>query len=404
MQQTPRSNRLHLTLFGRRNVGKSSLINALAGQEVALASPTPGTTTDPVGKAMEWLPLGPVFITDTPGLDDSGTLGGERVRRAMDALRYTDVALVVVEAAAGFGEVELQLLEQIKAMKAVPVIIFNKGDLTHPTEDQLALARRVAGPHVYSTSTRSPDGIAPLRQGLSGLKLNTSDAPGSLLGDLLAPGDIVLLVAPIDSAAPKGRLILPQQQTIRDILDASACAMTVQPSELPRALASLKQPPRLVITDSQVFKQVAAILPPDIPLTSFSILFARLKGDLQALVAGARHIDSLRDGDRILMAEGCTHHRQEDDIGTVKIPHWLQEHTGRRLHFEHTAGMQYPPDLKDYALIVHCGACMLNAREMNWRIQQAQAAGVPIVNYGVLIAHLNGILDRAVSIFSGLLG
>ena len=395
LNSTPSGDRLHITLCGRRNAGKSSLINALTDQEVALVSPVKGTTTDPVAKAMELLPLGPVVLTDTPGLDDdSGPLGPERVRRAKTTLARTDILLLVTTASWGIGPVEQTVLEEARARRIPAAILFNRSDETPPTPSQLAAAA-AWGP-VHTVSARTGAGLRELKNSLPSLLPDTTPAQ-RLLGDLLRPDDTIVLVTPIDSAAPKGRLILPQQQAIRDILDSDAHCIVTKETGLAAALSRLKNPPRLVVTDSQAFRRVAEIVPESVPLTSFSILFARHKGDLDALVAGARAIQNLRDGDNILIAEGCTHHRQDDDIGTVKIPRWLQQKTGKRLDFVHTAGQGWPTDLTPYSLIIHCGACMLTRREMLSRISAATQAGIPIVNYGVLIAHLHGILPRALA-------
>lgn len=394
LNAAPSGERTHLTLYGRRNAGKSSLINALTGQEVALVSPVKGTTTDPVGKAMELLPLGPVVFTDTPGLDDEGTLGAERVRRANLSLMRTDLLLLVTTAEWGVGDVEKSLLARAAEQKIPVVVIFNQCDRAVPTIEQKATAATF-GP-VYEVSAATGAGLQSLKEGLA-RQMPDEMAHRRLLGDLLRRGEVVVLVTPIDSAAPKGRLILPQQQAIRDALDAGAQCIVVQEDALADALNNLRAPPALVVTDSQAFRRVAATVPAEVPLTSFSILFARYKGDLSILTEGAKHVEKLKDGDRILMAEGCTHHRQEDDIGTVKIPRWLLQKTGKALTFGHCSGLAWPADLSSYALAVHCGGCMLTRREMLARIEGARVAGVPIVNYGVLIAHLNGILPRALA-------
>ena len=398
LNETPRGERLHVAIFGRRNVGKSSLINALTGQDVSIVSEVKGTTTDPVSKAMELLPLGPVVIIDTPGLDDDGALGALRVQRTRDVLHRTDVALLVTDAEGGFGACERELVAAVREKKLPLAVVFNKADLAAPAEAALrdVAAQAQAPVHVVSAATGA--GVEDLKLALARL-VPEDDAKFRIVGDLLRPADVVVLVTPIDKAAPKGRLILPQQQTIRDVLEADAIAVVTKEFELRETLASLGRPPRLVVTDSQVFAKVAADVPPDVWLTSFSILFARYKGDLAELVRGAQAVEKLRDGDRILVAEGCTHHRQSDDIGTVKIPRWLRRHAGKELVFEHAAGLKYPRDLREYALVVHCGGCMLNRREMQWRLAQARAAGVPIVNYGVLIAHLQGILPRCLAPF-----
>ena len=398
LNDAPSGVRAHITLYGRRNAGKSSLINALAGQEVALVSPVAGTTTDPVAKAMELLPYGPVVLTDTPGLDDDdASLGAGRVRRALSALARTDLALLVTTPAWGIGEPEKSLLAEAKTRRIPVAIAVNRADEAPPAPDQLAAAAEY-GP-VHTVSALAGTGIGALKTALA-RQLAAAPADPPLLRDLLQPGDTVVLVTPIDASAPKGRLILPQQQAIRDILDADAHCIVTKETGLAAALSRLKPPPRLVVTDSQAFKRVAEIVPDTVPLTSFSILFARHKGDLDALATGARAIKTLRDGDKILIAEGCTHHRQDDDIGTVKIPRLLQQKTGKHFDFVHTAGQGWPADLAPYSLIVHCGACMLTRREMLTRISAAQSAHIPIVNYGVLIAHLHGILPRALAALS----
>ncbi len=398
LNETPKGERVHIALFGRRNVGKSSLINALTGQEVSIVSDVKGTTTDPVYKAMELLPLGPIMIIDTPGLDDEGTLGELRVQRTRDVLNKTDVAILVLEASHGLGACEQEILALVRAKGLPLLVVFNKADLAAPAADALKRAAELSKSPVRAVSSSTLDGIEELKLDLAKVVPEEADK-FQIVGDLLSPSDLVVLVTPIDKAAPKGRLILPQQQTIRDILEADAIAVVTKEFELRETLASLGRKPRLVVTDSQVFAKVSADTPRDVPLTSFSILFARYKGDLETLVRGAKAIDGLQDGDRVLVAEGCTHHRQSDDIGTVKIPRWLRQHTGKNLVFEHTSGIKYPRDLGQFALVVHCGACMLNRREMHYRIHQAKAAGVPIVNYGVLIAALQGILERCLEPF-----
>ena len=402
MNTTPQGERTRIVLLGRCNVGKSSLINALAGQPVAIVSSVRGTTTDPVRKAMEILPIGPVLLCDTPGLDDAGDLGALRMARTQDELRQADLALVVTDAATGIGPLEAEVIAKLNASKTPYLVICNRADESS-SEVQSSKFKVQSSNDDLNRLTAQPLNVSALTgQGIEELKAAIikalpDDARRPIAADLVKLGDVVILVVPIDSAAPKGRLILPQQQVIRDLLDAGVMPLVTRETELAKALASLASPPALVITDSQAFAAVAAVLPPDAPLTSFSILFARYKGDLGALAAGAEAVAKLRDGDRILIAEGCTHHRQEDDIGTVKIPRLLEKKTGRKLVFEHTAGMHYPDNLADYALVVHCGGCMLNRREMLYRIAAARAAGVPIVNYGVLLACLNGILPRALA-------
>ena len=395
LNDAPSGVRAHITVYGRRNAGKSSLVNALTGQEVALVSPVKGTTTDPVAKAMELLPYGPVVFTDTPGLDDDdASLGAGRVRRARASLVRTDLLVLVTTAAWGIGDVERTLMEDSKARRIPVAIVFNRCDEASPDAAQRSEAA-AWGP-VSIVSALTGDGISALKDALA-RQLSAAPADPPLLDDLLKPDDTVVLVTPIDSSAPKGRLILPQQQAIRDILDADAHCVVAKETGLATALSRLAAPPRLVVTDSQAFRRVAEIVPESVPLTSFSILFARHKGDLDELVAGARAVGTLSDGNKILIAEGCTHHRQEDDIGTVKIPRWLREKTGKRLEFGHCAGLSWPDDLSSYALAVHCGGCMLTRREMLSRIATARAAGIPVVNYGVLIAHLHGILPRALA-------
>ncbi|EAX47002.1 small GTP-binding protein [Thermosinus carboxydivorans Nor1] len=398
MQDTPRGARMHIAIFGRRNAGKSSLINALTNQNIALVSDVPGTTTDPVYKAMEILPIGPVVIIDTAGIDDEGELGALRVERTLQVLNKTDQALVVIDQAAGVSEWEERLVAELKK-RQIPVIgVVNKIDTGQPAAaETLDWAKRLAIPMV-AVSAKTRQGVEELKRQMIKHAPDNWEGP-PILGDLIASGDTVVLVTPIDSAAPKGRLILPQVQAIRDVIDQDAIAVVVKETQLADALANLKQPPRLVVTDSQAFKHVAAVTPDEVTLTSFSILFARYKGDLETLTAGAKAIDRLKPGDRVLIAEGCTHHRQKDDIGTVKIPRWLQQKVGGELKFEWVSGGNFPTDLEQYQLIVHCGACMLNRREMLYRLAVAREKGVPIVNYGVLIAYVHGILPRALMPF-----
>jgi len=401
LQDTPRGERVHIALFGRRNAGKSSLINALTGQQISIVSDVAGTTTDPVFKAMELLPIGPVVMIDTPGLDDEGVLGQMRVERAKAVLEKTDCAIVAVDILTEVGEFERSIIAQIKERKIPAILVLNKSDLAIPgmelTARATALSKDLHVPVVVASGITG-DGIENLKKALI-LSLPEDEDKFHLVGDLLSPSDVVVLVVPIDTAAPKGRLILPQQQTIRDILESDAIAIVTKEHELRDTLATLAKKPRLVITDSQVFAKVSADTPKNIPLTSFSILFARYKGDLPALVEGARSVDALEDGDKILISEGCTHHRQCDDIGTVKLPRWIRQHTGKNIEFTFTSGGTYPADLSPYKLIVHCGACMLNRREMHYRIRRAGEAGIPIVNYGVLIAHMQGILERVIEPF-----
>ncbi|WP_379155121.1 [FeFe] hydrogenase H-cluster maturation GTPase HydF [Paenibacillus sp. sgz5001063] len=406
VNHTPRSNRLHIALFGRSNAGKSSLINAITKQEAAVVSPVKGTTTDPVYKAMELLPLGPVVFIDTAGLDEAGELGELRKQKTLEVLNKSDMALIVVDAACGVTSCDLQIAESVRS-KGIPAIgILNKIDLlagqdSCPAEELGAQVSRVEqelGCKVIPVSALQQQGISKLMKALIAAVPDTEDK-FRIIGDLVSPGDLVVLVVPIDRAAPKGRLILPQQQTIRDLLESDAIAVVTKEFELKETLESLGKKPRLVVTDSQVFLKAAADTPRDIPLTSFSILFARHKGNLDEMVRGARAIDRLQHGDRVLIAEACTHHEQADDIGKVKIPRWIRQATGKQLQFEFTSGMKFPDRLEDYSLIVHCGGCMLSRRQMLWREEQALGAGVPIVNYGIVIAYVQGILERAISPF-----
>ncbi len=398
MNETPKGSRLHIALLGRRNAGKSSLINALTNQETALVSAMPGTTTDPVYKAMEILPLGPVMIIDTAGIDDEGELGLKRVEKSMDVLAKADLVLLVLDSAQGIARKDQELLEKVRNKKIPVIAIANKSDLHELTQGEREQWEKQLGITLLAVSSATKAGIDKLKQAI--IAQTPAEWEGlPIIGDLVTGGDTVILVVPIDLAAPKGRLILPQVQTIRDLLDHDAFCVVVKERELKSALDNLKQPPKLVVTDSQEFLKVAADTPPGIALTSFSILFARHKGDLNTLVAGARQIDDLMIGDRILIAEGCTHHRQADDIGHVKIPRWLRQRVGGQLEFDWVSGGDFPSDLSPYQLIVHCGACMLNRREMLSRLARAQEQHVPIVNYGVLIAHLHGILSRTLTPF-----
>ncbi len=401
ISDTPRGERVHIALFGRRNAGKSSLINALTGQEISIVSDIAGTTTDPVFKAMELLPIGPVMMIDTPGLDDEGSLGNLRIARALHILEKTDIALIAIDGTLGAGKFERDLLDGIKERNIPVILVFNKLDLVPDLAAGKKLAEAISKefqiPFIFVSSITG-EGIPQLKTILMHI-LPEGEDKFRIVGDLLSPSDLVVLVVPIDKAAPKGRLILPQQQTIRDILEADASVVITKEFELRETLLSLRKKPRLVITDSQVFAKVSADTPKDIPLTSFSILFARYKGDLPLLVRGARALDSLVDNDLILIAEGCTHHRQCDDIGTVKLPRWIRGYTGKDIQFAFTSGGTFPSDLEKYRLIVHCGSCMLNRREMQYRLRLAQAANIPIVNYGVLIAYMQGILPRVLEPF-----
>ena len=383
--------RLHIGFFGLRNAGKSSLVNAITNQELSLVSDVLGTTTDPVRKAMELLPLGPVVIIDTPGLDDVGELGEARVKRARQVLNTVDIAVLVSDASKQLTNLEKELIELFKAKKIPYVIAYNKIDLcdcsSKETENEIWV------------SAKSGENINALKEKIAKIQ-GTAIEGRRIVADLIKSGDTVLLVIPIDKAAPKGRLILPQQQTIRDILDAGASVLICRDSELKETLCSMQKKPALVITDSQVFGKVSKTVPEDIPLTSFSILFARYKGNLVGAVRGAARLDSLSDGDKILISEGCTHHRQCGDIGTVKIPQWLSDYTGKKLELEFTSGRDFPEDISRYALVIHCGGCMLTEREMQYRARQAEDASVPMTNYGMVIAHTHGILRRSLEPFS----
>lgn len=396
MQNTPQANRLHIAIFGRRNAGKSSLINALTKQEIALVSEVPGTTTDPVFKAMEILPIGPCMVIDTAGIDDVGLLGELRTKKTREVLNQTDLGLLVVDPAAGITDFERELKAEIEAKKIPLIGVLNKSDLG--PVDTPELERQLGMPLVeVSSVTRA--GIPKLIERIIQAAPFDFEEP-HIVGDLVSPGDICVLVVPIDLAAPKGRLILPQVQTLRDLLDHNAIGMVVKERELREALSRLKQKPKLVITDSQAFLKVAADTPEDVWMTSFSILFARFKGDLGELVRGARAIEQLQPGDKVLIAEACTHHVQADDIGRVQIPRLLRQYVGGELDFTWSSGFSYPDQLEEFKLVVHCGGCMINRRQMLYRIQQAREKGVPIVNYGVLLAFVQGILERALQPFS----
>lgn len=392
LNERPSSERPHIAFFGMRNAGKSSLVNAVTNQQLSLVSDIKGTTTDPVQKAMEILPLGPVVIIDTPGMDDEGALGELRIQRAIRTLDKTDIAVLVIDAKKGKSEADSQLEALIKSRNIPLITVFNKSDLLAVSPDISSRDKTIY------LSSKTGSGVNELKS-LLGNIIGKSENDRHLVSDIISPGDIVVLVTPIDESAPKGRMILPQQQVIRDVLDGGAVNVVTKESELEIALSSLKNPPRMVITDSQAFGIVSKIVPESIPLTSFSILFARYKGDLAEAVKGARKLDSLQNGDKILISEGCTHHRQCGDIGTVKLPNWIKKHTGKQIEFTFTSGGEFPSDLSRYSLIIHCGACMINAREMASRIQRAKAAGVPITNYGTAIAHMHGILDRSLSPF-----
>lgn len=397
LNATPSSERVHIGIFGKRNAGKSSLINAITGQNLAIVSEAKGTTTDPVYKAMELLPLGPVMIIDTPGIDDEGVLGNLRIQKAYQVLNKTDIALVIIDAAVGPSAEDLRLIKRINAKKIPLLIVINKCE-TINEDKKTAYQALLPNGKLLFVSAEQKLNIFELKEAIA-QTVPADENKAQIVADLLTPSDFVVLVVPIDSAAPKGRLILPQQQTIRDILEADAVAIVVKENELDNTLQNLGKRPKLVITDSQVFKKVAAETPADILLTSFSILFALYKGNLQTAVQGVTALDSLEDGDKILIGEGCTHHRQCDDIGTVKLPRWIKEYTGKNPEFIFTSGTEFPLDLSPYKMIIHCGACMLNEREMQYRIKCAADQNIPFTNYGITIAYINGILKRTVEPF-----
>lgn len=396
MNQTPASERIHISFFGRRNAGKSSIINAVTGQDLAIVSEVKGTTTDPVYKTMELLPLGPVMLIDTPGIDDEGDLGALRVKKSYQVLNKTDIAVLVVDGTAGKGAQEEALISRFRS-KGIPyIVVYNKCDLF--SADHPALP---ADEHSIAVSAAEKTNIHELKELMASLKPEDAHKY-PLIGDLLSPHDFIVLVIPIDKAAPKGRLILPQQQTIRDILEHGGVSLVVRDTELRETLSRLTSrgiTPRLVVTDSQAFARVSRDTPGEIPLTSFSILFARYKGDLKTSVEGAAALNSINDGDKILIAEGCTHHRQCDDIGTFKIPNWIRQYTGKEPEFSFTSGTEFPDDVSRFKLVVHCGGCMLNEREMKYRIACCQDQNIPITNYGILIALVTGILKRSLEPF-----
>lgn len=401
LNNTPSAERVHIGIFGKRNAGKSSLINAVTSQNLAIVSDIKGTTTDPVMKAMELLPLGPVVLIDTPGLDDSGELGLMRIQKAHQALNRCDIAVLVIDALEGITPEDGKILEKIQKKQIPCILAINKCDLLSSFDSPVPLTDSLPySIHTIRISARNGQGIFELKEMLAA-SLPEEDKGRRIVGDLIHPSSLVILVIPIDKAAPKGRLILPQQQTIRDILDSGAYALTVRETELAAALSSIGRTPDLVITDSQAFSYVAKIVPEEIPLTSFSILFARYKGNLKTLADGARALDSLKADDTILISEGCTHHRQCEDIGTVKLPNLIRKHTGcKDLTFSFTSGTEFPADLSGFSMIVHCGGCTLNEREMKYRLSCAEDAGIPITNYGTAIAHMNGILPRCLQPFS----
>jgi [FeFe] hydrogenase H-cluster maturation GTPase HydF len=393
LNDTPSSERVHIGFFGRRNAGKSSLVNAVTGQELSVVSATRGTTTDPVQKAMELLPLGPVVIIDTPGIDDEGQLGELRVRKAKQVLNRIDLAVLAVDGMTGKNSVDEELIAVFRK-KGIPyLVVYTKEDLRKEREELPVPGNR----EVY-VSARTGRGIRELKECLARLAVR-EEPEKRLVADLLSPSDLAVLVVPVDKAAPKGRLILPQQQTIRDILEADAAAVVVKENGLKHTLENLKQKPKLVITDSQVFDRAAAETPEEIWLTSFSVLFARYKGNLRQAVTGAAALNGLKDGDQVLISEGCTHHRQCGDIGTEKLPAWIRKFTGSEPEFSFTSGLEFPEDLERYSLIIHCGGCMLNEREMKYRLKCAEDQGIPMTNYGTAIAHMRGILKRSIAMF-----
>ena len=399
MNNTPMSERVHIGFFGKRNAGKSSVMNAVTGQDLAVVSDVKGTTTDPVYKSMELLPLGPVVMMDTPGIDDEGELGNLRVKKSYQVLNKTDAAVLVIDGTEGVSSEDKALMERIRKKEIPFVVAINKIELSDPAaEETVKTELALKEDQVAAVSAATGEGIFELKERIAAIA-ETEESEKYLVRDLLNPSDIAVLVVPIDSAAPKGRLILPQQQTIRDILEAGAISVVVKETELKDALKKLGTKPKMVITDSQAFSQVSADTPDDILLTSFSILFARYKGNLEQAVAGVTALDGLEDGDTVLISEGCTHHRQCDDIGTVKIPRWIREYTGKDIKIETTSGTEFPDDLTKYKLIIHCGGCMLNEREMKYRLSCAADQGVPMTNYGIMIAYVKGILKRSVEVF-----
>lgn len=399
MNNTPMSERVHIGFFGKRNAGKSSVMNAVTGQDLAVVSDVKGTTTDPVYKSMELLPLGPVVMMDTPGIDDEGELGSLRVKKSYQVLNKTDAAVLVIDGTEGVSPQDRALTERIRKKEIPFVVAVNKIELSDPAaEETVKTELALKEDQVAAVSAATGEGIFELKERIAAIA-QTEESEKYLVRDLLNPSDIAVLVVPIDSAAPKGRLILPQQQTIRDILEAGAISVVVKETELKDALKKLGTKPKMVITDSQAFSQVSADTPENILLTSFSILFARYKGNLEQAVAGVTALDGLEDGDTVLISEGCTHHRQCDDIGTVKIPRWIREYTGKEIKIETTSGTEFPDDLTKYKLIIHCGGCMLNEREMKYRLSCAADQGVPMTNYGIMIAYVKGILKRSVEVF-----
>ena len=393
INQTPNADRVHIGFFGKRNAGKSSVVNAVTGQKLSIVSDVKGTTTDPVSKAMELLPVGPVVIIDTPGIDDEGLVGEMRVRRARQILNKTDVAVLIIDGVAGKSQTDEDLINLFEEKSLPYIIVYNKSDLS---------GQQDLKENEISVSAMTGENINELKERIAKLA-KTEQNEKRIIGDFLDPSDIVVLVTPIDGSAPKGRMILPQVQTIRDILDGHAMCIVTQTDQLKAALDSLKEPPKMVVTDSQAFSIVKDIVPETVPLTSFSILFANYKGVLKTAASGAAGVEKLKDGDTVLISEGCTHHRQCEDIGTVKLPNWIKKHTGKSINFEFTSGGEFSDDLSKYSLIVHCGGCMLNEREVLYRQKCAQDQGIPFTNYGTLIAYMNGILKRSAEIFPDIL-
>lgn len=393
LQETVSAERVHIGFFGLRNAGKSSVVNAVTGQKLSVVSDVKGTTTDPVKKAMELLPIGPVVIIDTPGIDDEGSLGEMRVEKTRETLAKTDIAVLVVDATKGKTAIDEDLIAEFQKREIPYIVVYNKSDLLQNAPESEA--------NEIFVSAKNNINISELKEKLGALSKNRP-SPRFIVADMLEKGDLVVLVTPIDESAPKGRLILPQQLTLREILDAHCCAIVCQDTELSETLASLSKNPRMVITDSQAFGRVSAIVPEDIPLTSFSILMARYKGELNALVEGALKLKSIKSGDKILISEGCTHHRQCNDIGTVKLPGWIKGYTNSEPEFSFTSGGEFPKDVSDFELVVHCGGCMLNEKEMKNRIRICKECGTPVVNYGVAIAQMHGILKRSLEIFPDL--
>lgn len=393
LNNTPASERIHIGIFGRRNAGKSSLINAITGQNLAVVSDIAGTTTDPVMKSMELLPLGPVVIIDTPGIDDVGELGEMRVTKSYQALNKTDIAILAIDGTIDINDYDLSIIKRLEDKNIPFIIVLTKSDKNKNCNLSEELIKKS-----IKVSSKTGENINELKERIATLR-PSGENTNRIVADLLQPNDFVVLVVPIDSAAPKGRLILPQQQTIRDILDSGAASIVTRDTELADTLKKLGTKPKLVITDSQAFAKVSKITPQDVMLTSFSILFARYKGNLQTAVQGAKALETLTDGDKILISEGCTHHRQCEDIGTVKLPKWIEEYTGKKIDFKFTSGTEFPDDLSAYKLIIHCGACTLNEREMKYRQQCAIDQNIPITNYGILISYMQGILMRCISPF-----